>query len=149
MHYYKTTLRLGGSTLNEVVKIVSAPEFLILQFIHGSDACTKVEEIKNEKIVLFAEKERLKILYESGLNRKDQSVDSIFGALGTLPERLPPHLIEQFNLGEDGLELYDPKEVAKKGKQTSDSRNQMTQTQVDNLNNVVSAEEVNVADLMG
>ena len=48
MYYYKVTLRLGGNTMNEVQKIVSAPEFLVLRFVHGPDALTDVTEIKND-----------------------------------------------------------------------------------------------------
>lgn len=104
MHYYKTTLRLNGNLLNEVVKTVSAPEFLILQIIHGDDALVNVKEIGNEKISLVQEKQRLKDLYEMGLIKRDQSIDQIFGALGTIPDRLPSHLLEAFNIDEESPE---------------------------------------------
>lgn len=155
MHYYKTTLRLSGSTLNEVVKIVSAPELLILQFMHGPDATTRVKEIKNEKINLFQEKGRLRDLYESGLKRQDQSIDKIFGALGTLPERLPPELLEQYDIYNDPMTMVDPnvelekvKDAARSGKVDKNDQSAKTQTEVDNLNRVIPAEEVNIGDLM-
>ena len=87
MHFYKTILRLDGSTMNEVVKIVSAPELLVLQFIHGGDACTRVEEVKNVKIDMLDEKQRLKVTYESALARREQSIDREW--CGILPGRRP------------------------------------------------------------
>ena len=147
MHYYKTTLRLAGSTLNEVEKLVSAPELLILRYLHGDDSCSRVSEVKNEKINLYAEKERLINLYNSGLGRKEQSVDQLFGALGTLPERLPPQLLDLYDIDGDGFDLYDPA----KGAVTSESTKKAmkaTAKQIDNRNRLLPAEEVNVADLM-
>lgn len=166
MHYYKTTLRLSGSTMNEVVKTVSAPELLILQYIHGPDACTRVEEIKNEKVNLFGEKDRLKRLYNSALARQEQSIDNIFGALGTLPERLQPELLERFDIYDDPLAEYDRDEEVKILEKTakkilektakshhttiSDAPDMVTtQFEADNLNRIAPIEDVNVADLMG
>lgn len=100
MYYYETTLRLSGNTMNEVVKTVSAPEFLVLQFIHGPDALVKVSELADKPLSLSAEKNRLKETYEMALVKREQSIDGIFGALGVLPSRLPGDLLEQLNISE-------------------------------------------------
>ena len=137
--------------MTEVVKVVTAPEFLILQYIHGSDALHKVEEVKNEKINLAKEKDRLRYLYSRALKKKEQSIDNIFGALGNLPNRLPDNLIEQFNLNEEGLTLIDPNEIKKaaKAKNRSEKKTIKTDKEVENESRIANSDEVNVADLMG
>ncbi len=142
MHYYKTKLRLSGSTLNEVWKVVSAPELLLLQFIHGQDATIEVKEIKNERIDLYAEKTRLKDLYNKSLIKREQTVDNIFGALAGLPERLPEEHLRKFNIRNEPLAIFDKDRIAKV------EQGQKDQEQLDNLNRVQSSEEVNLADLM-
>lgn len=153
MYYYKTTLRLAGQTTNEVQKIVSAPEFLILGFIHGHDAHTKVEEIKNETVNISAEKDRLKALYEKALNRKKQSMDGIFGALGNLPSKLPQQFLEQYNIDGDGIIEVNPNEVreiaSKVVKSSTEKKSVKTQKEIENETSFVDPEEVNVADLLG
>lgn len=143
MHYYKIKLRLSGSVNNEIWKIVSAPELLLLQFIHDTDAVCNVEEVKNEKIDLFREKNRLKETYNKALNKKEeQSVDKIFGALGTLPTRLPEDHLKRFNIFGEPLAEFDPINQKRIGKEVKN------QKKLDNLNKVASSEEVNCADLM-
>lgn len=143
MHYYKGKIRLNGSLNNEVWKVVSAPELLILQFIHGEDAVSNVEEVKNNKLDLYMEKNRLKEMYDKALHKKnEQSIDKIFGALGTLPERLPEHQLRRYNIFGEDLEIFDPKSLKNKGKDLD------RQQEEDNLNSVRSTDEVNFADLM-
>lgn len=143
MHYYKGKIRLNGSVNNEVWKVVSAPELLILQFIHGEDAVSNVEEVRNDKIDLFREKNRLKEVYNKALHKKDeQSIDKIFGALGTLPERLPEHQLRRFDIFGEPLEIFDPRRLDNKGKDLDHQKKE------DNLNSVRSTDEVNFADLM-
>lgn len=148
MHYYKLKLRLSGSISNEVRKVVSAPEFLILQFIHGEDSTIDVEEIKNNKVDLYGEKNRLKELYNTSLVKKDQTVDSIFGALGTLPERLPTQLLQRYNIFGDGKELFDENAVKYIQKENSSNPKIKDQVQVDREQTVTPVDEVNLADLM-
>lgn len=142
MHYYKTKVRLNGSVNNEVWKIVSAPELLLLQYIHGNDAVSEVTEVKNNKIDLFEEKNRLRESYNQALSKKEQTIDGIFGALGTLPERLPTEQLRRFNIFSEPLAEFDPKNLERKN---NDSLNQKEK---DNLNSVRSTDEVNLADLM-
>ena len=152
MYYYKTTLRLNGSTVNEVVKIVSAPELLVLQYVHGSDAITRVKYVKQAKVRMMEEKQRLKALYDNALVKREQSIDSIFGALGVLPDRLPEHLLEQFGLfGDSEIDEEDIVSIARqKSKDPSIRMNQpKNQVEFDREATVFSAVEVDVADLMG
>ncbi len=105
MHIYKIKLRLGGSTSHEIMKTVTAPELLVMQFIHGDDSVLDVKEIKNLKIKNNLEKQRLRQHYDMALIKSEQSIDTIFGPMGVLPERLPDDLIERFGLDEEGLPL--------------------------------------------
>jgi len=147
MHYYNIKLRLAGNAMNEVRKQVTSPELLVLLYIHGSDSVVDVEEIKNEKVNQRVEKDRLKELYEMSLVKREQSIDGIFGALGTLPERLPQDLIDRFNLDDEGLELSDVEELTKKilNKRNNPS---LSQQQEDRRNSIRPASDVNLADLM-
>lgn len=138
MYYYKTTLRLGGNTINEVVKVVSAPEFLVLGFIHGNDSLVNAKEIKVESIGIAEEKMRLKNLYDTALGKSEFSVDKIFGALGVLPQRLP----------EDTLELYGIEKMVSNAN-LADHKLPSTEEELQNENSFVATEEVDVADLMG
>jgi len=142
MHYYKTKLRLSGSTSNEVWKVVSAPELLLLQFIHGQDATVDVREVKNERIDLYKEKTRLKDLYNKALGKREQNVDNIFGALAGLPERLPEEHLRLFGIRNEPLALFDKDRMTKVNNNLEDKEKR------DNLNRVSSEEEVNLADLM-
>ena len=152
MYYYKTTIRLGGNTMNEVVKIVSAPEFLVLQFVHGGDALLNVSEVKQARINMMEEKQRLQACYDNALGKRKQSIDNIFGALGVLPDRLPQQTMERFGLYADSeIDETDIVEVARqKSKDPSVRMNDpKNQVEYDRQNNIVSDQEVNVADLMG
>lgn len=151
MYYYKTKIRLGGSTTNEVQKLVTAPEFLVLQFIHGSDALTEVEELKNEKINLRDEKERLKSLYNVALAKRKQSIDTIFGPLGTVQERLPVEMLDQFNIEDGELPDFSEEDVIKFARKRG-SRKTVKAVEVEagieRMETLVSQEEINVDDLM-
>lgn len=155
MYYYKTKLRLNGNTMHEVEKIASAPEFLILQVIHGSDALTNVTEIRNEKVNNADERERLRLTYWPALKRQGQTVDGMFGALSQLPERLPESLIEQFGIDEEGLALsevrenIDQKEVLAIAKKTSKKVSAKEIAGLEREKVIVPASEVNIGDLMG
>lgn len=154
MHYYKISLKLNGNTLNEVPKIATTPELLILQYIHGMDAICRVEEIKNETVDQFEEKKRLRDIYDVALMRKEQSVDKIFGAFGLLPERLPAELIKKFDIFDDPLSEYNPADMsgpdlnAMKNKKRASARQGGTQEAADNESRIIPEEEVNTGDLM-
>lgn len=150
MYYYKATVRLNGNTMNEVVKRMSAPELLVLQYVHGTDAIVNVEEIGQQKTRSIEEKQRLKGLYEQALVKREQSIDRIFGALGTLPDRLPEELLERFQIWDDDVDEDDILAVARKNsKNKSDNINQpKNQIEADRKANVLPAEDVNVADLL-
>lgn len=138
MYYYKVTLRLGGNTMNEVQKVVSAPEFLVLRFVHGPDSLTDVTEIKNDPSNFAQEKARLKEVYDMALVKKDQSIDSIFGALGVLPARIPHELLDFYGIDPKGLPTARP----------DDHKLPKTEQELQNENKFVPTEEVSVADLM-
>ena len=151
MYYYKTTIRLNGNTMNEVVKIVSAPELLVLQFVHGGDAVVNAKEIKQVRVSPMKEKDRLKALYDNALIKRKQSIDNIFGALGVLPDRLPEHLMERYGLFDDSeINEEDIMNVARqKSKDPSVRMNQpKDQVEFDREETVFSEAEVDVADLM-
>lgn len=143
MHYYNIKLRLNGNPLNEIKKQVSTPELLVIQFVHGDDAVADVTEVKNEKVDQREEKNRLRETYDIALSKKGESINSIFGALGALPERLPSDLIEKFNLSDEGLKIYDPKNLHK----PKNSNASLTDEQYDRANNIGSADDVNLGDL--
>lgn len=152
MYYYKTTIRLNGNTMNEVVKIVSAPELLVLQFVHGGDAVVNAKEIKQVRVSPMEEKDRLKALYDNALIKRKQSIDNIFGALGVLPDRLPDHLLERFDIYDDSeIDESDIVNVARqKSKDPSIRMNEpKNQVELDREQTVLSDDEVNVADIMG
>ena len=151
MYYYKATVRLNGNTMNEVVKILSAPELLVLQFVHGGDAITNVRYIKQAKVRMMDEKQRLQSLYDNALLKREQSIDNIFGALGVLPDRLPEHLMERYGLFDDSeINEEDIMNVARqKSKDPSVRMNQpKDQVEFDREETVFSEAEVDVADLM-
>lgn len=139
MYYYKTTLSLSGNVQNQVLKTVSAPEFLVLQYIHGDDAPFNVVEIHNIKISMIEEKERLRNLYDGALKKSEQSVSSIFGALGTLPERLPVEVLERYKIDQKPMDMIDPDNVK------TGARNEK---QLANEQKIISADEVGVASLL-
>lgn len=147
MQYYKATVRLSGSTMNEVVKDkLSAPEILILQFIHGIDAITKVEQVGSEDINIRKEKDRLKGLYDMALKKREQSIDSIFGPLGQVPTSLPQEQMELFGLVDED----DVIAVAKSATRTDKSgRSPETTVQANNVDRIVPQEQVSLSDIAG
>jgi hypothetical protein len=149
MQYYKATIRLDGSTMNEVVKILSAPEVLILQYIHGSDALVKMAKSKNEKVNLNEEKERLRVLYDQALNRRKQSIDSIFGPLGQVPEVLSDSILEQNDIIDEDDIIAVAKSVTKHSKSDKTMREPRTQEEADRLSTVITADEVSLEEMAG
>ena len=150
MQYYNATIRLAGSTMNEVQKTLTAPEVLILQYVHGVDAVVKVSLCKKELINLSAEKSRLKALYDQALVKRDQSVDTIFGPLASLPTVLPDELTEQFNIIDTDDMISAVKSVTRRDKSIDKSqRLPQNQTQADRIEAVVPPEQVSLEDMAG
>ena len=148
MHFYKAKIRLAGSTMNEVEKILSAPEILVLQYIHGVDAVIGVSFHEQKTINLREEKGRLKGIYDQALVKREQSIDTIFGPLGAVPERLPEDLVERFGMVESDDVLDVVKNVTQMDKRANHSQT-MTQNEQDRMDRVIPAEEVNLQDLAG
>ena len=149
MQYYKVKIRLAGSTMNEVRKVVSAPELLVLQYVHGVDAVTDVEKSKREDMSPRVEKERLKGLYDQSLVKRDQSIDKIFGALGVIPTELPDDLLNQYDIIDEDDIIAVAKNVTKNAKKNKGERDPVTQEEVDNLDKLVSNDEISLDDIAG
>jgi protoporphyrinogen oxidase len=148
MHFYKAKIRLAGSTMNEVEKILSAPELLVLQYIHGVDAVVGVSFHEQRTINLREEKGRLKGLYDQALIKREQSIDTIFGPLGSVPEQLPADLVERFGMVDEDDVISVAKNVTAMDKRANHSQT-MTQNEQENMDRVIPAEEVNLQDLAG
>jgi hypothetical protein len=148
MQYYNAKIRLAGSTMNEVQKIFSAPEILVLQYIHGVDAVVNVTFHEQKTVNLREEKERLKGLYDQALVKREQTIDTIFGPLGSVPEQLPSDLAERFGMVDADDMLSVVKAVTKSDKRHDHSQT-MTQNQQDRLDNVIPVEQVVLSDLAG
>lgn len=150
MQYYKAKVRLDGNPLNEVRKVLSAPEVLVLQYIHGVDAVIDVEVAKTEQTDLRQEKERLKALYDKALVKREQSIDTIFGPLGAVPKELPSDLLERYDIVDEDDVVAVAKHVTNKEKaQDKTGRAPQTQLQADRVDTVVPAEEVDLNELAG
>lgn len=148
MQYYKAKVRLAGSTMNEVEKILSAPELLVLQYIHGVDAVVGVSFHEEKRINLREEKERLKGMYDQALVKREQTIDTIFGPLGSVPERLPEDLFERFGMVEEDDVLSVVKNVTQADKRSNHAQT-MTQNEQDRMDHVIPAEQVALEDLAG
>lgn len=148
MQYYKAKILLAGNQLNQVEKVVSAPEILILQYIHGVDAVTQVKHVKTEQVNLREEKMRLKGRYDQALVKRDQSVDTIFGPLGSVPEQLPSDLIERFGMVDEDDVISVAKSVTKTDKKANHAQT-MTQVEEERNDRLIPQDEVNLEDLAG
>lgn len=148
MQYYKAKIRLAGSTMNEVQKVLSAPEILVLQYIHGVDAIVSVKIIEEKRVNLREEKERLKGLYDQALVKRDQSIDTIFGPLGSVPEQLPSDLVERFGMVDESDVISVAKNVTQIDKRGNNPQI-MTQNEQERMDRIVPADEVALEDMAG
>lgn len=148
MQYYKAKVRLAGSTMNEIEKVFSAPEILVLQYIHGVDAVMNVSFHEERRVNLREEKERLKGVYDQALVKRDQSIDTIFGPLGSVPEQLPSDLVERFGMVDEDDVISVAKNVTQMDKRANHFQN-MSQNEQDRMDRVIPAEEVSLQDLAG
>lgn len=91
MQFYNTKVRLRGNINNEVIRThVSAPEFLVLQTIHGEDALVDTSvSAYDETVDHTALRETLRSIYEPALlkMRPAHTIDSLFGKYAKLPEK--------------------------------------------------------------
>lgn len=146
MQYYSAKLRLAGSTMNEVRDVWSAPEILILQYIHGVDAILEVKKVKEEKVNLREYKQELKAKYDQALVKREQSIDKIFGALGQLPTVLPDDLLERHDIVDEDDVISVAKSVTRAEKR--ESREPQTQAEADRVDTLVPQNEIDMNDIM-
>lgn len=148
MQYYSAKVRLSGSPMNEVRDVFSAPQILIMQYIHGVDAIVEVKKIKEEKINMREYKDTLKALYDPGLVKREQSVDKIFGALGQLPTKLPDELLERFDIVDEDDVIAVAKASTRNDKNAQAHHQPKSQLESDRLNTEVPDAEVDVNSIM-
>lgn len=153
MQYYDAKIRLAGSTMNEVRKTVTAPELLVMQFLHGTDAITDLVPAKKEQLNLTKEKDRLREVYDSALKKREQSIDGIFGALGVIPTDLPAEMLEHYGIFAecDSDDIVDVARTAtKKAKQSTTGRHEpRTQLEAERQERITPPEQVNLHQLVG
>ena len=145
MQYYSAKLRLSGSPMNEVRDVFSAPEVLIMQYIHGVDAVVELKKVKDEKVNMGEFKQTLKGKYDQALTKRDQSIDKIFGALGQLPTKLPDDLLEMHGIIDEDDVIAVAKAATKADKNTYLPQNDLEQRRVDTI---VPANEVDLSNIM-
>lgn len=148
MQYYSAKVRLSGSPMNEVRDVYSAPQILIMQYIHGVDAVVEVKKVKEEKINLREYKDTLKALYDPALTKREQSVDKIFGALGQLPTKLPDELLERYDIVDEDDVIAVAKAATRNDKNAQSNHQPQTQLEADRLDTLVPANEIDVNDIM-
>lgn len=150
MQYYKAKLRLSGNTMNEVREVWSAPEILILQYLHGVEALSEVVPVRNEKVNLRDFKNNLKAKYDPALVKREQSIDNIFGPLGTVPEKLPDDLMDHYDIVDEDDVISVAKSVTRHEKK-NDTRMYVPETtdQALNLDRVVPETEISMDEIMG
>lgn len=146
MQYYSAKLRLAGSTMNEVRDVWSAPEILILQYIHGVDAILEVKKVKEEKVNLREYKQELKAKYDQALVKREQSIDKIFGALGQLPTVLPDDLLERHDIVDEDDVISVAKSVTRAEKR--EPREPQTQVEANRVDTLVPQNEIDMNDIM-
>lgn len=82
MDLYKGKIRLSGDMRNEVRKYgLTAPEVILLQRIHGSDAVSELEKVGSRSVNHQNERQRLYIDYPTAINQdaKKHYVEELFG----------------------------------------------------------------------
>lgn len=134
--------------MNEVREVYSAPQILIMQYIHGVDAITEVKSVKSEDINMREYKEQLKAMYDPALVKREQSIDKIFGALGQLPTRLPEDLLEKFDIVDEDDVIAVAKSVTRSDKNAQLPHNSTTQVEQDRLDKIVPPSEIDMSKLM-
>ena len=131
--------------MNEVRDVYSAPEILILQYIHGVDAITDIKLARKEPTNTREHKALLKSKYDQALVKRDQSIDKIFGALGDLPSVLPNHILEENDIADEDDVIAIAKSATKAEKKSNLPKTALEQNRLDSL---VPDEEVDFNDIM-
>lgn len=148
MQYYSAKVRLSGSTMNEVRDVYTAPQILIMQYMHGVDAITEIKFVKEEKMNLRDYKEQLRGMYDAALVKREQSIDKIFGALGQLPTKLPEDMLEMHGIIDEDDVIAVAKSVTKSDKSTQSAYPPKNDLETQRIDRVVPQNEVNMDDLM-
>lgn len=148
MQFYSAKVRLSGSPMNEVRDVYSAPQILIMQYIHGVDAITDVKPEKTEKMNMREYKEQLKAMYDPALVKREQSIDKIFGALGQLPTKLPDDLLERYDIIDEDDVIAVAKAATRNDKNAQSDYNSNTQLEQDRLDTLVPANQIDMSKLM-
>lgn len=148
MQYYSAKVRLAGSPMNEVRDVYSAPQILIMQYLHGVDAISDLKKVKEEKINMSEYKSTLKAMYDPALVKRDQSIDKIFGALGQLPTALPDDLLERHDIVDEDDVIAVAKHVTRTDKNAQSSHQPQSQLEADRLQTLVPQNEIDVNDIM-
>lgn len=108
MRAYSCKVLLAGNLLNQVPKILTAPEIQIMRWLHGGDAVIDIS-LYSEDYAEFKgvrrwtqqdERDRLQAEYDQYLKaerngRNPTSVDQMFGMFNALPEALPEGLLDE------------------------------------------------------
>ncbi len=147
MQFYSAKVRLSGSTMNEVRDIFSAPEILLMQFIHGGDAISEIKLVREERKNMAEFKDMLKAKYDQALVKRKQSIDGIFGALGQLPTKLPENLLEKYDIIDEDDAVAVAKSVTRADKNQANHLPQ-NDLEAQRLDRVIPASEVNMDDIM-
>lgn len=134
--------------MNEVRDVFSAPEILILQYVHGVDSISELKKVKKENVNLRDCKSMLKGKYDQALVKRDQSIDKIFGALGQLPTELPDDLLERYDVVDEDDVIAVAKNVTKKDKNAQSSFQPKNQVEIDRLEKIVPQNEISMDDIM-
>lgn len=148
MQYYSAKLRLAGSTMNEIRDVWSAPEILVLHYIHGVDAVTEVKKVKSEPTNLRDYKDYLRAKYDASLVKREQSVDKIFGALGQIPTQLPDDVLEMYDIVDEDDVIAVAKNVTKTDKKTQSVFHSNSQVEQDRLDTLVPENEIDINDMV-
>jgi hypothetical protein len=103
MQIVNCSVHLSGDLRNTVHKRgVTVAEIVVLRNIHGGDAVTSIQPVKNDRRSHALELDRLRSIY----NRRDQVVDQLFpGANPKLPTNL-----KDIGVDHNGATVEEPEE---------------------------------------
>lgn len=117
IEFCSCTVAIGGDVRAIVPKpMVSVPEILMLQAIHGADAVTNIKVIETQDVTSEQERDRLGNLYGDG------KVVEIFNQFGDLPQTLQAARIADEMLEPVWRSERDKKPAAKKKAATRKTR---------------------------
>lgn len=108
MRLYSCKVRLSGSVMNEVPKVMPTPEILVMLYLHGNDSVIDIA-LHSETSKTQAElREYLKMEYDQYLGREKggrnpTSIDQMFGAYNKLPDKLPDEIYIEAEDAEEAL----------------------------------------------